>query len=144
MLADAGRAFTEGMGEAAFGGGRQSIDTAEPKSEPDPDLGKIAVLSTRFYRDKSRFMSHAGIDLSVRNSAARAIRRLHFHGKLQSSGRALPWVEDDFTYEISGGLEPGETQSWSLTPNMMSEFYRADEHDGAKFIVTVTDVDWAD
>lgn len=49
----------------------------------------------------------------------------YFKAKLTSPGRSIPWVEADFNYTIPGGLEPKETATWKLSPNMFSEWAKA-------------------
>jgi hypothetical protein len=34
----------------------------------------------------------------------------------------VPWVEDDFNFSISGGIEPGETYESKLNPNQFSDW----------------------
>ena len=33
------------------------------------------------------------------------------------SGRVVPWIEEDFNFEIASGLEPGEVGDWTIEPN---------------------------
>ncbi len=56
----------------------------------------------------------------------------------------MPWLEETFNYPISGGLEPGESATWSLAPNMFSEWGSLEERDDAVFTVEVTRLDGAD
>ena len=41
---------------------------------------------------------------------------------MSSPGRTIPWVSDDFNYEFTGGLEPGESKNLDLEPNMFGEW----------------------
>jgi hypothetical protein len=54
------------------------------------------------------------------------VKRAHFVATLASPGRSVPWLKDDFSYEISGGLEPGESAEWHLAPNMFSDWGKVD------------------
>ena len=117
---------------------------AEAEDAKKPLLDKIAVSGAKFYRETNSFSTEPTIELTVRNNTGKPIKKLYFHGKLQTPGRTLPWVEDDFNYEPPGGLEPGETQTWKLTPTFFHDFYDAQPRNDAKFTVTVTNVDFAE
>jgi len=56
----------------------------------------------------------------------------------------VPWVEDDFNYQIPGGLEPGEEARWKLSPNMFSDWGKVDAPPEAVLTVTVLRLDGAD
>ena len=77
----------------------------------------VVVSNPRFYVQRS-FIDEPTIDLTITNNTKMAIRRGFFHGVLTSPGRTIPWVDDDFNYEFTGGLEPGETKRLQLAPNM--------------------------
>lgn len=57
------------------------------------------------------------VDLTVKNETTFAISRAYFHGVLRSPGRAVPWLSEEFNYQVPGGLEPGEEGTWNLAPN---------------------------
>ena len=60
--------------------------------------------------------------LRVTNGSKRPLKTIYLHGVLTSPGRAVPWVSSDFNYEFPGGLEPGESQSLTLEPNMFGDW----------------------
>ena len=75
------------------------------------------------------------IMLHVTNGSKRPIKTIYVKGILTSPGRAVPWISSDFNYEFPGGLEPGESQSLTLEPNMFGDWkpqdsfaHRADLH----------------
>jgi hypothetical protein len=106
------------------------------------ELAKFEVLRARFSKPKNYFgMPEPQILLRVKNGTAQPISRAYFHGKLTSPGRSVPWVEDDFNYTISGGLEPGEEAEWTLAPNMFSDWGSADAPADAGLEVTVVRLD---
>lgn len=98
--------------------------TAEKaKAAADVDsLKKFVVERSRFYFADAGYRQEAIIELTVKNGLLAPVSRAYFKGKLTSPGRAVPWVEDDFNYTIRGGLEPGETVTWKLSPNMFSDW----------------------
>src|SRR5215203_3435790 len=85
-------------------------------------LAAFKVTRSRLYRDTSGFMAEPVIELSVTNGTPAAISRAYFHGVVASPGRSVPWINDDFNYSIRGGLEPVESATWKLNPNMFSEW----------------------
>ncbi len=78
------------------------------------ELAKFVVLRSRFHTQKTMFTDFPIIEMTVRNGTAHPISRAYFVGTLASPGRTIPWVKDDFTYYIRGGLEPGEQASWRI------------------------------
>jgi len=75
------------------------------------------------------------IMLHITNGSKRPIKTIYVKGILTSPGRAVPWISSDFNYEFPGGLEPGESQSLTLEPNMFGDWkpqdsfaHRADLH----------------
>jgi len=83
-------------------------------------LAAFSVTRSRLYRDTRGFMPEPVIELSVTNGTESPISRAYFHGVVASPGRSVPWIRDDFNYSIPGGLEPGESATWKLSPNMFS------------------------
>ena len=108
-------------------------------------LSRFFVERARFYYSKGGFMEEAVIDLSVRNNGDQAVSRAYFHGVLITPGRSIPWVKENFNYEIPGGLEPGESANWKLSPNMFGEWSKAPkDRDDMVLKVTVTRLDGPD
>lgn len=60
--------------------------------------------------------------LHITNGSKRPIKTIYVNGVLTSPGRAVPWVSSGFNYEFAGGLEPGESQSLTLEPNMFGDW----------------------
>ncbi|MBY0224561.1 MAG: hypothetical protein K2Q28_02000 [Hyphomicrobium sp.] len=57
---------------------------------------------------------------------------------LETPGRSVPWLEEDFNYEISGGLEPGESQDLRLAPNRFSKWGNQDLKKRNDLVLTLT------
>lgn len=81
-------------------------------------LKAFAIERSRFYYDDLGFSTEPTIEITVKNGTKHAVASADFHGVLATPGRAVPWVEGDFSYSISGGLEPGESATWKLHPNL--------------------------
>jgi hypothetical protein len=109
------------------------------------ELKAFSIDKSRFYFDDSGYSTKPIIELTVTNNTKSPISRAYFRGVLATPGRAVPWVEDDFNYSISGGLEAGETAVWSLAPNMFGDWSKAPkDRQDMVFTATVTRIDGAD
>ena len=108
-------------------------------------LKKFEVIRSRFYLEDQRYSGKQPIiEITVKNGTDSAVSRAYFEGTLASPDRSVPWHKDTFNYSISGGLEPGEEQSWRLAPNMFSDWGKIDTPADAVFTVTVEKIDGAD
>ena len=107
-------------------------------------LDLFTVNRSRFYKRPQRYGSPEPIiEMDVTNGTSSAISRAYFRGTIASPGRQIPWFTDSFNYPISGGLEPGESASWSLAPNMFSGWGSVDAPEDAIFTVEVYRLDGA-
>lgn len=108
-------------------------------------LEKFVVESSRFYKRSRRYgRDEPIIELEVTNDTDHAISRAYFKGTYATPGRSVPWIQEQFNYSISGGLEPGESAKWSLAPNMFSDWGKIEERDDAVFTVDVVQLDGPD
>lgn len=108
-------------------------------------LQAFKIERSRFYFAESGFSTGPVIEISVTNNTSSAVSRAYFRGVLATHGRSVPWVEDDFNYEISGGLEPGESQTWKLSPNMFGAWGKAPkDRNDMVFTATVVRIDGPD
>lgn len=85
-------------------------------------LDNIEITKPRFSYETSGYMEKPTIAFAIANKGRVPIKRIFIRGKVQTLGRAIPWVEDDFNYSFPGGLEPGEKKELSLAPNMFGEW----------------------
>lgn len=89
------------------------------------ELAKFETLEARYYKKKYEVMGEIIqpiIEMKVKNGTQHAISRAYFIGTLKSPNRSIPWLREDFNYAIDGGIEPGETVTWHLSPNMYSKW----------------------
>lgn len=109
------------------------------------ELSKFKVLRSRFTKQEQRYgRAKPIIELTVQNGTNKSVSRAYFKGTLASPGRSVPWLQEAFNYEISGGLEPNEKADWSLAPNMFSDWGRVDAPEDAILTVEVEQIDGAD
>ena len=99
-------------------------------------LAKIVVTDAKFYWS-SGFLPHPIIDFKVANNTGVPLARLYFHGVVSTPGRAIPWVEDDFNYEVSGGLENAESKHLTLSPNQFSEWGKRETQERKDLVMTI-------
>lgn len=105
-------------------------------------LSNIVVADAKFYWSGGYF-PHPVIDFKVANNTGVPLSRLYFHGVVSTPGRTIPWIDEDFNYEVSGGLENGESKHLNLGPNQFSGWGKR-ETDGRKdLVLTVTVVNAA-
>lgn len=125
---------------------RQEVAELEAKkknaAKGRDQLQAFEVTRSRFFKRERRFGgAEPIIELSVRNGTGHAVSRAYFNGVLATPGRSVPWLEETFNYSISGGLEPGETAKWSLSPNMFGKWGNVSVAPDMVFTVTVRQLD---
>jgi len=110
------------------------------------ELAKFQVTRSRFYKVKQMYIGDQPvIEISVKNGTAHPVSRAYFVGTLASPGRAVPWLKEEFNYQISGGLEPGETANWRLSPNMfLGGWSQVEAPKDAVFTVEVVELEGVD
>ncbi|HET9932989.1 MAG TPA: DUF6694 family lipoprotein [Polyangiaceae bacterium] len=119
---------------------KKSADTAREA------LTKFVVSRSRFYKKQMAFLPQGQpvVELAVTNGTGKAVSRAYFVGTIATPGRSVPWLRANFNYEISGGLEAGESAQWALEPNMFSEWGKVEAPPDAVFTVSVERLDGAD
>lgn len=92
------------------------------RTEQQIILQNVKISNPRFSYQKTGFIEQPIISFNISNEGTIPIKRIFMQGKVQTPGRAIPWVEAGFNYEFPGGLEPKEKQALNLSPNMFSEW----------------------
>ena len=105
---------------------------------------QLEILGSRFYKREGSLLEETIIELTVRNGTVYAISRAVFVGTLVSPGRSIPWNKESFSYQIRGGLEPGEEVTWQLKMGMFSDWDRLDAPGDAILTVEVKSLEGAD
>jgi len=109
-------------------------------------LAQFKIISSKFSkREKTQYSMREQpiIELTVKNETEFPISRAYFKGTIKSEGRSIPWLVENFNYTISGGIEPQEESTWSLSPNMFSKWGSVDSPKDAIFTVEVEMLDGA-
>ena len=113
-----GRERAQALGEIKELEERQ-IKAEAAKSE----LTKFQVLRSRFYKKKMESLPEMPIiELTVKNGTQHSVSRTYFRGTLASPDRAVPWLTNDFSHQIQGGIEPGETATWQCRMDMFRQW----------------------
>jgi len=106
------------------------------------ELIKVKVLSSKFYKINQEYgRPKPVIKLTVFNGTKIPISRIYFSATLKSKNRTVPWLKEDFNYEISGGIEPAETLTWTLAPNSFSKWGTVEAPPDADLILQVIQLD---
>jgi hypothetical protein len=102
----------------------KELEERQIKAEADKsELTKFQVLRSKFYKKKMEPLPEmAIIELTVTNGTQYSVSRAYFRGTLASPGRAVPWLTNDFSHQIRGGIEPGETATWQRRMDMFSQW----------------------
>lgn len=99
----------------------------------------VKILKTVFSAQESRYSRHVNFEITVKNETDQPLSRIYLQGRLISEGRSVPWHEGALNYEIPGGLNPGETQTWRLRPNSFSGWAKKGIPDTASLKLRVVD-----
>lgn len=84
------------------------------------------VISDPKYYWEGEIINQPVIDFNVKNLTNKTISKLFFHGILQTPGRKIPWVDDNFNYKIRGGLEPNELKHLKLSAGFIGDWHNRD------------------
>lgn len=106
--------------------GMQTVQAA--KAERDrhkATFDSIRIEGVRFYVQRN-YIVEPVIEFRITNGSNIVLRQGFFQGTLTSPGRSVPWVDEAFNHEFSGGLEPGESRLLQLSPNMFGEWGQGD------------------
>lgn len=101
-------------------------------------LSKIQLQGARYFWNEQGYSDEPIIAFKITNGGDKAIRKIYVRGIVETPGRSVPWLEEDFNYEISGGLEPGESQDLRLAPNRFSKWGNQDLKKRNDLVLTLT------
>lgn len=80
-------------------------------------LEDVVVQRTTMTTDTSGLLPRRILYMMVKNNTGRTLSTIAFNIKTFAPGREVPYLNDDFKYEIPGGIQAGETLEWQLEPN---------------------------
>lgn len=130
---------------------KDAIVVGRIKSERDK-VGNVLnniIISNEKYSAPPDFIGQREpeISFSITNSSKVAIKAIYLDGVLSSPGRSVPWVQSQVSYDLPGGLEPGETKRLDLAPNMFGDWAPKDDFVNRKDLslkLTVANAEGAD
>ncbi|WP_157351211.1 DUF6694 family lipoprotein [Aliarcobacter butzleri] len=110
------------------------------------ELKKIEIGELNFNREKQQYSSYLKptITINLKNNTDKSISKVYAVGIIQTEGRSVPWIKEEFSYTIDGGIEPGETNKSVLAPNMFSSWGTANIGENATFNINILRIDGAD
>jgi hypothetical protein len=82
-------------------------------------LESIVVERTTMTTDTSGLFPRRILYMMVRNDTGHNLSSISFNIKTFAPGREIPYLNDDFRYEIPGGIQGKETLEWQLEPNTL-------------------------
>jgi hypothetical protein len=83
---------------------------------------KLVITDARFRYEKGYAGNEPAISFALTNNGGIPVKSIHVASTLQTPGRSVPWLTEPFSYEIRGGLEPGERKKFDLAPNRFTEW----------------------
>jgi|GEM_PF-481829 len=121
---------------------QQDLDGAEAReAEAERTLGAIDLSGARYYWNNNRYLRAPAFDFKIVNNGSFAIKRIFAHGVVETPGRSIPWIDEDFNYEFTGGLEPSESKTLSLAPNQFGPWGKAELRDRTDLVMSITVLD---
>jgi hypothetical protein len=113
------------------------------------EMAKFQILKSEFYfteKNKNSAAPHGQpvVVAKVKNGTTFSIARVGFKGTVASAGRATPWFVGTVELPIPGGIEPGESPTWEITPNQFSEWGKLDAPAEALFSLEIIKLVGAD
>lgn len=134
------RKHEEGLAEI-----RELEDKKAQAENAKAQLKRFAVLSSELIMEERKYgRDQPIIKMTIRNGTPYPVARGYFRGVVSSPGRAVPWLEETFSYEIPGGVQPTEEKTWRLAPNSYSDWGRVEVPADAVLKVSVEQLDGAD
>jgi hypothetical protein len=88
-------------------------------------LKLFTISSAKFFWETAGYLPEPKIEFTFTNGSKTSLSRIYCNGILQSPSRTIPWVKDSFNFEISGGVEPDETMTWTISPNRYGDWGNA-------------------
>lgn len=103
----------------------------ESSSSARKSLEAIDVQRTTITTDNSGIIPRRILYIMVKNNTGTTLSTIAFNIKTFAPGRDVPYLNDDFKYEIPGGIQAGETLEWQLEPNtFMNDEWNRDVPNG--------------
>ncbi|MAN63173.1 MAG: hypothetical protein CMI60_14645 [Parvibaculum sp.] len=121
---------------------QEDLDAAKTRAEESERiLNAISISGALYYWNNDRYLRSPAIDFNIENNGSFAIKRIFAHGVVETPGRSIPWIDEDFNYEFTGGLEPGESKALSLAPNQFGSWGKAELKDRTDLVMSITLLD---
>lgn len=128
---------------------KQLQDIQQAAEKAKVEMAKFQILKSEFYfteKNKNVAAPHGQpvVVAKVKNGTVYSVARVAFKGTVASPGRATPWFVGTVELPIPGGIEPGESPTWEITPNMFSDWGKLDAPPEALFSLEIIKLTGAD
>ncbi|MGB5829200.1 MAG: hypothetical protein WBH22_22505, partial [Pseudomonas mandelii] len=128
---------------------KQLQDIQQMAEKAKVEMAKFQILKSEFYfteKNKNVAAPHGQpvVVAKVKNGTTYSVARVGFKGTVASPGRATPWFVGTVELPIPGGIEPGESPTWEITPNQFSDWGKLDAPAEALFSLEIIKLVGAD
>lgn len=128
---------------------KQLQDIQQMAEKAKVEMAKFQILKSEFYfteKNKNVAAPHGQpvVVAKVKNGTTYSVARVGFKGTVASPGRATPWFVGTVELPIPGGIEPGESPTWEITPNQFSDWGKLDAPPEALFSLEIIKLVGAD
>lgn len=108
-------------------------------------LTKFTISDTAITQDKDVLDRNVvTLHMQVHNGTATAVSRVFMTGTVYTEGRSVPWLVKGLNYQVAGGIEPGETKTWKLSPNQFSDWGKLEVTPDMRLRLQVTELEGPD
>jgi len=104
----------------------------------------FVITGARFYSERGYLGREPRVRMTMTNGTDVPVSRGYFRAVVTTAGRATPWIDEDFNYTIRGGIEPGESQTVTLSPNAFLGGWNTEVRGDPVLTVTVTGLEGPD
>jgi len=106
-------------------------------SKSTATLASVKVEGARYYWSTSGYRPEPVIAFTITNNGTVALKQVSFRGVVETPGRSVSWIDEAFSYDVSGGLEPGESKKLELAPNRFGPWGNAELYGKKDLVLSV-------
>ena len=104
-------------------------------------LDNLRISDASYHADRDMIgQAEPEIKFTLTNESKVPVKAIMLDGRLTSPGRAVPWIVAPVSYDIPGGIEPGESKPFDLAPNMFGDWKASDDFAGRKDLMLTLSV----
>lgn len=104
------------------------------------ELSKITFEDAKYFLHEEEYENYYIMSFKIKNNSNKTLKSIFCKGSLISKDRKVPWHEADFNFDISGGLEIGESKELTLKINRYSSWDNIKAPEDAIFLIETVGV----